>query len=176
MSTNGSFVYTPPAGFTGTDYFMYRARGETPTGLQLALGPETGHYAKVTIQVVEPPAPDVPAGSPDTFDVVEDTPLTVTSADFLANDSNASYVSYVSGALFEGQTPVRTQHGTLDISWTPFISDFSVRGAFQLTHGRRTKVLGDLTFEPMAASTCCWRAARSRSSSAGAQLFFRTRA
>ena len=49
-------------------------------------------------------------------------------------------------------------------------------GAFQLTHGSRTNVLGDFTCEPIARSTCCWRAARSRSSSAGAQLFLRTRA
>ena len=62
------------------------------------------------------------------------------------------------------------------ISWNPFMSVRSVRGACQLTHGSRTNVLGDFTFEPIALSTCCWRAARSRSSSAGSQLFFRTRA
>ena len=56
------------------------------------------------------------------------------------------------------------------------MSVLSVRGAFQLTQGSRTNVLGDFTFDPIAASTCCWRLARSRSSSAGAQLFFRTRA
>lgn len=121
VGTNGSFIYTPPPEFTGTDSFLYRARGQTTTGLQPSFGPEPDHYAKVTIEVVEPPAPDVPAGSPDQFDVVEDTPLTVTSGEFLVNDSNASYVSYVSGALFDGHTPVRTAHGTLDVSWTGLI-------------------------------------------------------
>ncbi|GAA1782459.1 Ig-like domain-containing protein [Agromyces lapidis] len=121
VSANGSFIYTPPPGFTGTDYFAYRAWGETPTGLQPSLGPEPDHYAKVTIHVVDPPPPDVPAGSPDKIDVVEDGSVTVTSGELRANDANAAYVTYVSGALFQNQTPVRTAHGTLDVSWTPFI-------------------------------------------------------
>ena len=62
------------------------------------------------------------------------------------------------------------------ISWKPFMSERSVRGACQLTHGSRRNVLGDFTCDPIALSTSCWRAARARSSSAGAQLFFRTRA
>ena len=35
------------------------------------------------------------------------------------------------------------------------MSERSVRGAFQLTHGSRTNVLGDFTCEPIALSTCC---------------------
>jgi hypothetical protein len=62
------------------------------------------------------------------------------------------------------------------ISCRPFMSVRSARGACQLTHGSRRNVLGDFTLEPIAVKTCCWRAARARSSSADAQLFFRTRA
>ena len=62
------------------------------------------------------------------------------------------------------------------ISWKPPMSVLSVLGAVQLTQGSRKNVLGDLIWSPIALSTSCWRAARSRSSSAGAHEFLRTRA
>ncbi|WP_400995499.1 Ig-like domain-containing protein [Agromyces sp. GXQ0307] len=121
VSSNGSFVYTPPAGFRGTDSFAYRAQGFSPTGLQLSLGPESDNYARVTLNVVDPPAPDVPKGAPDSVDVIEDTPITIAASDLLANDPNGTYITYVGGALYDGQYVVRTRHGELQIPWTGFI-------------------------------------------------------
>ena len=62
----------------------------------------------------------------------------------------------------------------------PFMSVRSARGASQEIQGSRKNVLGQcsgLTSRSrIADSTCCWRAARVRSSSFGLHLFSRTRA
>ncbi|WP_438854686.1 Ig-like domain-containing protein [Agromyces sp. M3QZ16-3] len=121
VGSNGSFVYTPPAGYTGSDFFDYRAQGASSGGAQLSLGPLRDNYARVTIDVVDPPAPDVPKGAPDRVDVTEDTPITIAASTLLANDPNGSYITYVSGAQIDGQFFVRTAHGTLEIPWTGFI-------------------------------------------------------
>lgn len=121
VGANGSFVYTPPPGFTGEDSFVYRAQRLVVGGTQPAFGPEGTTHAEVFITVAEPPAPDVPAGAADLLDVVEDTPLTFQAGDLLANDPNGSYVTYIGGAQFDGQVTVRTRHGTLETAWVGFI-------------------------------------------------------
>jgi hypothetical protein len=56
------------------------------------------------------------------------------------------------------------------------MSDWTARGAAQLTHGSRTKVSREMTLSLIAARIFCWRLARVRSSSRLAQSFLRVRA
>jgi hypothetical protein len=60
------------------------------------------------------------------------------------------------------------------ISWKPFRSDLSVRGAFQLTQGSREERARGLGLRPIAASTSCWRSSAVAVVLVGAQLFLRT--
>ena len=80
-----------------------------------------------------------------------------------------------SSTSVSSELPVATS-ANRPISDGPFMSVLSALGACQLTHGSRKNVLGDLAWAPIARSTSCWRAARARSSSAGAHGFLRTRA
>ncbi|MCL6257948.1 Ig-like domain-containing protein [Aquiflexum sp. TKW24L] len=72
---DGSFNYTPNAGFTGTDQFQYRMRDSELNESE----PIT-----VTIQVYE--GNRVPSGTNDAFGVVKNTPLTIAAPGFLVND------------------------------------------------------------------------------------------
>ncbi len=74
LQQDGSFVYTPDAGFEGKDSFSY-----SPTD-----GTATGAVAFVTIIVGR-----APVGVPDAYTTTEDTPLTVdAAAGVLANDTD----------------------------------------------------------------------------------------
>ena len=79
VNADGSFVYTPDAGFVGTDNFTYRA--------------SDGHLASdalVTI-TVQPPTNSAPVANSDIFSTDEDTALVI-AADhgLLTNDSDAN--------------------------------------------------------------------------------------
>src|SRR5918994_4050753 len=58
----------------------------------------------------------------------------------------------------------------------PAMSERTAWGAAHDTHGRRTNVSSEVTLSFMAATSCCWRRARSRSFSLGAHSFLRVRA
>ncbi len=78
LGSNGSFIYTPTANFSGTDTFSYQATNATG---------EESNVALVTITVVE--ANDAPTGVDDSYTVTEDTTLTKTaSTGVLANDTD----------------------------------------------------------------------------------------
>ena len=76
MNVDGSFTYTPTAGFTGTDTFTYQVSS--------VAGTDT---ANVTI-TVQPPPNQPPVAGNDTFTTPQDTPLTITAAAVRANDSD----------------------------------------------------------------------------------------
>ena len=79
LAANGSFTYTPNAGFSGGDSFTYRA---TNSG-----GP--GNTATVTISVGAPAGPPPPTSANDTYSATEGTPLSVAApAGVLANDTS----------------------------------------------------------------------------------------
>ena len=87
FNTDGSFVYTPAAGFEGMDSFVYVA----------ADGPSNSLLAAVTIQVSEGTAP---VSISDTFSLREDESLTIPSVTgVLSNDDSAAgaNVALVSG-------------------------------------------------------------------------------
>ncbi len=73
----GNLVYTPDAGFTGTDSFFYSAAQPENASLP----------AQVTI-TVGGPANTAPQAGADELAVVVDTPLTFSGADLLANDTD----------------------------------------------------------------------------------------
>ena len=74
LHTNGSFLYTPPVDFHGTDGFTYQAND----------GIGNSNTATVTIAVQ--PVNDAPLAVNDAFETDEDSPVTLT---VLANDSDA---------------------------------------------------------------------------------------
>lgn len=82
FSADGSFTYTPEAGFSGTDTFTYTANDQT-----VASAPTT-----VTITVAEapePPANVAPVGVPDAYSTVEGSALAIAAPGVLANDTDA---------------------------------------------------------------------------------------
>ena len=56
------------------------------------------------------------------------------------------------------------------------MSERTACGAAHDTHGSRTNVSNDVTLSFIAATSCCWRRARVRSSSLGLRRFLRVRA
>ena len=72
---NGSFTYTPNAGFTGTDQFAYR--------MQDASGNPSD---PVTVTINISPAGTTPVGTPDNYAVPNDQVLAIAAPGFLAND------------------------------------------------------------------------------------------
>jgi VCBS repeat-containing protein len=79
LNTNGGFIYTPAANYTGQDSFTYRAYdGRTNSGL-----------ASVVITINLPPNM-APVANGDSYSTVRDTVLSVASFNgVLANDSDA---------------------------------------------------------------------------------------
>jgi VCBS repeat-containing protein len=76
IQSDGSFVYTPDANFSGTDSFTYRATD----------GTDVSNLATVTITVS--PVNDAPAAADDAFSTSEDVAI-ASSTSVLANDSDA---------------------------------------------------------------------------------------
>ncbi len=78
LELDGSFTYTPDAGFNGTDSFSYRATD----------GTFTSSTVTVTITVAEVNV--APVAQPDSYSVAENELLTISAGDgVLSNDSDA---------------------------------------------------------------------------------------
>ncbi len=76
LNPNGSFTYTPAAGFSGIDSFTYKAND----------GSLDSNPATVTLAVS---APVAPAATDDSYNAIAGTPLSVAAPGVLANDSAA---------------------------------------------------------------------------------------
>jgi VCBS repeat-containing protein len=76
LNANGSLVYTPNAGFNGTDQFTYRAND----------GTTNSNVATVTITVDD--VNDAPAAANDAYSTAEDVALNVAAPGVLANDTD----------------------------------------------------------------------------------------
>ncbi len=82
LTADGSFTYTPDAGFSGTDTFTYTADDGTATSA----------VTTVTITVEEgeqPPVNTAPVGGDDAYSTVEGQPLVLPAPGVLANDTDA---------------------------------------------------------------------------------------
>src|SRR6266850_2603043 len=76
LNANGSFSYTPSANFNGTDSFAYKAND----------GSADSNVVTVTLTVTA--VNDAPVAAADAYTTSEDTPLTVTAAGVLSNDTD----------------------------------------------------------------------------------------
>ncbi|GAB2479915.1 hypothetical protein GCM10027063_22330 [Promicromonospora xylanilytica] len=82
LGTDGSFTYTPDAGFAGTDTFTYKASDGTAESAATT----------VTITVEEgeqPPVNTAPEAGHDAYEAVGGEPLTLPAPGVLANDTDA---------------------------------------------------------------------------------------
>lgn len=99
LNPDGSFVYTPAAGFYGTDSFTYRAND----------GEFASNPVLVTITVNE--VNEAPVGADDSYDVLEGGTLTVGAAvGVLSNDSDPDNDT-LAAILADGP-----EHGTLTLN------------------------------------------------------------
>ena len=99
LNADGSFNYTPAAGFTGTDGFSYKAND----------GKADGNVAAVTINV-NPVAPP-PTAMNDRYNVAENSSLTTSpAAGVLRNDTDTTG-DPLSASLVDGP-----QHGTVTLN------------------------------------------------------------
>ncbi|MDX1944523.1 MAG: Ig-like domain-containing protein [Pirellulaceae bacterium] len=97
LADDGSFVYTPDAGFLGMDSFVYAATD----------GESISELAAVTFLVGD--GNHAPVAANDSFSTSEDTPLIVSGAGILGNDTDADgdALSIVAGSPL---------HGTLELA------------------------------------------------------------
>ncbi|MCA1684097.1 MAG: tandem-95 repeat protein, partial [Actinobacteria bacterium] len=77
LNADGSYTYTPNAGFNGSDSFTYKAND----------GTLDSNVATVTITIAA--VNDAPVAADDTVTTAEDTPVTVAAPGVLGNDSDA---------------------------------------------------------------------------------------
>jgi VCBS repeat-containing protein len=116
LNADGSFTYKPNADFNGTDSFVYRASD----------GRLTSNDATVTIAVET--ANDAPVAADDAFDVVEDTPRTLS---VLANDSDTE-ASPLTPNLVDGQGPA---NGTVTLNAGGTSFDYAPNADFNGSDG-----------------------------------------
>ena len=98
LNANGSFTYTPTAGYSGPDSFTYKANDGTADGNAVA----------VSLTVAAGNAAPVATG--DSYTTAEDTALTVAAAGVLANDTDADG-NALTAMLVSGPA-----HGTLTLN------------------------------------------------------------
>src|SRR5206468_2611036 len=76
LNTNGSFSYVPAANYNGPDSFTYKAND----------GAADSNVATVSLTVTA--VNDAPVAASDNYSTAEDTPLSVSAAGVLGNDSD----------------------------------------------------------------------------------------
>ena len=117
LNSNGSFSYTPSAGYSGTDSFTYTAVN----------GPASSTAVTVTLAVYS-----VPLANADTYTVVAGNTLTVARPGVLGNDTNAD------GRTLTAALGTNVSHGSLTLnadgsfSYTPS-AGYSGRDSFTYT-------------------------------------------
>ncbi len=139
LNANGTFTYTPAAGYLGSDSFTYQVHDSTNN--------TTSNIATVSLTVVDPHAPVAVA---DSYSVSENGTLTVLAANgVLSNDSDAD-----SGDTLTAQLVSQPSHGTLTFDsngdggfvYTPN-SGYSGSDSFtyQASDGARTSAVTTVT-------------------------------
>ena len=98
LNANGSFTYSPNAGFSGSDSFTYRAND----------GLANSNLATVTITVT--PVNNAPVAENDSYSTAEDTALNIAAPGVLENDSDPDGDPLT--AVLKGNA----SHGTLTLN------------------------------------------------------------
>lgn len=138
---NGSFTYTPPAGFDGTDDFSYTiedADGETST---------------TTVTITVTPVND----APDASDANASTPAgTAVSIDLFCSDNNGDALTFaIAGAPANGSLGTLVQPGVVDNASVVYTPNSGFSGAdsftFTCTDGMATSQPGTVTITVGAA-------------------------
>jgi VCBS repeat-containing protein len=132
LNDDGSFSYTPAAGFFGQDSFTYKASD----GLK---GGNTSNVATVTITVLPPPG--TPLARDDSYNANQDTPLVVPAPGVLANDSDPDG-DPLTAVLVGGSAKGTTAHGMVSLS---------SNGAFRYTPATKSGFLGQDSFTYVAS-------------------------
>lgn len=120
LNNDGSFRYTPNAGFFGRDSFTYFSRDNDR---------DASNLATVELTVEADDMNVAPAASDDAYTTSDDTPLIIAAAGVLANDTD------VDGTVVEAVVETGPGNGTLALnangsfSYTPF-SGFSGSDSF----------------------------------------------
>ena len=78
LNANGSFTYSPAAGYSGSDSFTYQATD----------GSLTSNTATVTITVTPGGGNQAPSAVNDAYSTAQDTPLSISAPGVLGNDSD----------------------------------------------------------------------------------------
>jgi VCBS repeat-containing protein len=132
LNADGTFSYTPAAGFSGSDYFTYKVND----------GSADSNTVTVAINIASSPMHAVN----DSYSVDEDNALTVTGTGVLGNDSNDN------GLAFTATVQTDPAHGTLvlnpdgSFTYTPD-DDFYGTDTFtyQASDGTNPPALGTVT-------------------------------
>ncbi len=99
LNADGSFTYTPDAGFSGTDSFTYVANDGTVDS------------APATVTIAVNDVNDTPVANDDNYDVDEDATLTVDAPGVLDNDTDAD-----SGDTLTASLETDVSNGTLTLN------------------------------------------------------------
>ena len=81
LAADGSFTYTPDAGFSGTDTFTYQADDGTAKSAATTV--------TITVEENTGPVNTAPVAGNDAYSTVEDAPLLLPAPGVLANDTDA---------------------------------------------------------------------------------------
>jgi len=119
VNADGSYTYTPAANYNGPDTFTY------------TVSDGQGGSNTYTVGVTVNPVNDPPVAAADTFRTDEDTPVTITLASLLANDTDAD------GDALRVVSAFGATHGSIsivagNIVFTPD-ANFSGQGSFSYT-------------------------------------------
>ncbi|GAA2134025.1 Ig-like domain-containing protein [Nocardioides bigeumensis] len=134
MQTDGRFRFVPNPGFRGIQHFYYRASGiriteklgggviveETPGGPVRPAGDDG--LTRVSLIFADALSAAKPRGVDDALATEEDEPLSISPTELMANDNQASYMTWVGSAQIGSPTTFRTWHGTLAITYGYYAS------------------------------------------------------
>ena len=125
MNLDGTFVFQPDAGFRGTEQ----------VGYWISTEPASSPHTLLELEVRDPLPQQQPLARDDLLNAEEDTPLTISASQLLANDRDSSYVPYA-----YDPTTVATREFTFD---TPH-GEVSVAYAGSLPN----QYVGTMTYTP----------------------------
>jgi VCBS repeat-containing protein len=120
LNADGSFDYTPNAGFNGADQFTYYANDGTANSPSPA-----------TVTITVNPVNDPPVANDDAYNATEDVPLNVIAPGVLDNDTDADGDALTAVLDTDVSNGTLTLNGNGSFSYTP---DPNFNGSDQFTY------------------------------------------